>query len=126
MTLLLDKIGLYTDLYELTMAQGYFYTGKNNNVTTFDYFFRTNPFKGGFTVFAGLADFLELLAQFTYSESDIQYLKTQGFKPDFLDFLRDFRFSGNILSAAEGEIVFPNEPVLRRTKPKSRIYNRKA
>lgn len=113
MSVIKNKIGLYTDFYELTMAQGYFYCGKKNQQASFNYFFRTNPFNGGFTVFAGLDDFLELLSHFTYSNSDIQYLIEQGFKPEFLDYLKDFRFTGNILSVIEGEIVFPNEPVLR-------------
>lgn len=113
MKLLNEKFGLYTDFYELTMAEGYFYCGKKNQQVSFNYFFRTNPFKGGFTVFAGLADFLNLLTHFSYSKSDIQYLKEQGFKSEFLEYLENFRFSGNILSVNEGEIVFPNEPVLR-------------
>lgn len=113
MKLLNEKFGLYTDFYELAMAEGYFYCGKKNQQVSFNYFFRTNPFKGGFTVFAGLADFLDLLTHFSYSKSDIQYLKEQGFKSEFLEYLENFRFSGNILSVNEGEIVFPNEPVLR-------------
>lgn len=113
MSIINTKIGLYTDYYELTMAQGYFYSGKKDDVTTFDYFFRNNPFGGGFTVFAGLADFLELLKNFSFDTSDIVYLKEQGLKPEFLDYLKDFRFSGTIFSMNEGEIVFPNEPILR-------------
>jgi nicotinate phosphoribosyltransferase len=113
MEVIKEKLGLYTDFYELAMAAGYLHCGKKNQKVSFNYFFRTNPFRGGFTVFAGLADFLELLKHFTYSDSDIQYLKEQGFKSEFLEYLKDFRFSGNILSVAEGEIVFPNEPVLR-------------
>ena len=113
MAVIKDQLGLYTDFYELAMAEGYLQCGKKDQQVSFNYFFRTNPFNGGFTVFAGLADFLELLADFKYSESDIQYLKEQGFKDEFLDYLRYFQFSGNILSVAEGEIVFPNEPVLR-------------
>lgn len=105
-------IGLYTDFYELTMAQGYFFCGKKDQQVTFDYFFRDNPFKGGFAVFAGLQDFIELLPQFTYSESDINYLKEQGLNSEFLEYLRSFRFSGDIFSVQEGEIVFPNEPLL--------------
>ena len=113
MSVIKEKIGLYTDFYELAMAEGYFYCGKKDQQATFNYFFRTNPFEGGFTVFAGLADFLELLGNFTYNKSDIRYLKELGFKPEFLTYLKDFRFSGNILSVTEGEIVFPNEPILR-------------
>lgn len=107
------KLGLYTDFYELTMAQGYFYSDKKNETATFDYFFRNNPYDGGFTVFAGLQDFVELLQDFLFGASDISYLKEQGFKPEFLDYLEEFRFSGNIFSMKEGEIVFPNEPILR-------------
>jgi len=107
-----QSFGLYTDFYELTMAQGYFYCGKKNDAASFDYFFRTNPYRGGFTVFAGLGDFIELLSVFTFSDSDIDYLKQQGFKPEFLHHLKNFKFSGNIYSVKEGELVFPNEPVL--------------
>lgn len=113
MSVIKEKIGLYTDYYELAMAEGYYYCGKINQHASFNYFFRTNPFNGGFTVFAGLDDFLDLLSHFTYSSSDIRYLKEQGFKQEFLEYLKDFRFSGNILSVSEGEIVFPNEPILR-------------
>ena len=113
MSIITSNLGLYTDFYELAMAQGYFYGGKKENTTTFDYYFRTNPFKGGFTVFAGLQDFLDLLSNFTYSSSDIEYLREQNFKPEFLDYLSNFKFSGTILSAQEGEIVFPNEPIVQ-------------
>jgi nicotinate phosphoribosyltransferase len=107
MQIISSSLGLYTDFYELTMAQGYFYHGKKNDTSTFDYFFRTNPYQGGFTVFAGLADFLDMLAQFQFSRSDIEYLRNQGFKSEFLTFLRDFQFTGTIFSVHEGEIVFP-------------------
>jgi len=106
-------LGLYTDFYELAMAQGYFYSGKKNENAVFDYFFRTNPYKGGYTVFAGLYDLLRLLKDFRYSDSDLNYLQEQGFKSGFLDYLKDFSFTGDIFSVAEGEIVFPNEPVAR-------------
>ena len=69
--------GLYTDFYELTMAQGYFYCGKKDDSATFNYFFRSNPFQGGFTVFAGLQDFLNMLSEYTFNESDIEYLEEQ-------------------------------------------------
>ena len=107
-----ETLGLYTDLYELTMAQGYFYCQKKDQQTSFDYYFRTNPYKGGFTVFAGLQDFIDALQEFTYSESDLEFLKVNGFKDEFLKYLRDFKFSGDIYSVKEGEIVFPNEPLL--------------
>lgn len=113
MSLFSKHWGLYTDFYELTMAQGYFYCEKKDETSTFNYFFRTNPFNGGFTVFAGLQDFLEMLSNYYFSPSDIEYLRGQGFKPEFLDYLQDFRFSGNIMSMQEGEIAFANEPVLQ-------------
>jgi nicotinate phosphoribosyltransferase len=113
MSILSNHWGLYTDLYELTMAQGYYYCGKKDESVTFNYFFRTNPFNGGFTVFAGLQDLLKMLSAYTFSKSDIQYLGEQGFQKEFLEYLGDFRFSGDIQSAAEGEIVFPNEPILQ-------------
>lgn len=113
MQLNINSLGLYTDFYELAMAQGYFFNEKKNQTATFDYFFRTNPFKNGFTVFAGLQDFLEMLSHFTYSKADIKYLKQQGFKREFLDNLSEFKFSGSIFSVSEGEIVFPNQPVVR-------------
>ena len=108
-----QHFGLYTDFYELTMAQGYYAVGKHHQHVAFDYYFRTNPFKGGFTVFAGLRDFLDMLESFTFSSSDIDFLQEQGLDQKFLDYLRDFRFKGTIYSMNEGEIAFPNEPVLR-------------
>jgi len=108
-----ETIGLYTDYYELSMAQGYFLAGKKDETTVFDYFYRTNPFEGGFLVFAGLADFLNSIKAFHYSEEDLRYLEKQGFKTDFIDYLKDFSFKGTIYSVREGELVFPNEPIVR-------------
>ena len=105
--------GLYTDFYELTMAQGYFACGKKDQRVSFDYYFRTNPYKSGFTIFAGLYDFIEHLQQFTYSDSDIEFLAGQGLNHEFMDYLRNFKFNGSIFSVREGEIVFPNEPLMR-------------
>ncbi|NQU54743.1 MAG: nicotinate phosphoribosyltransferase, partial [Bacteroidetes bacterium] len=113
MSIFENHLGLYTDFYELTMAQGYFFHGKKDEPVSFDYFFRTNPFKGGFTVFAGLRNILELLSKFTFSKTDIKFLREQGLKTEFLNYLKGFQFSGNIFSVNEGEIVFPNEPILR-------------
>ena len=108
-----DNIGLYLDYYELTMAQGYFLTGRGNIQANFDYFFRNNPFNSGYTVFAGLQDLLELITNFTYKDSAIDFLHKYGFKSEFLDYLKNFRFSGSIYSVLEGEIVFPYEPLIR-------------
>ncbi|GAB6281708.1 MAG: nicotinate phosphoribosyltransferase [Ignavibacterium sp.] len=107
------NLGLYLDYYELTMAQGYFLTGQGNLRANFDYFFRSNPFNSGYTIFAGLQDILELISNFKFNPDSIDYLYKQGFKNDFLDFLKDFNFTGNIYSVNEGEIVFPYEPIVR-------------
>lgn len=113
MDILNNHNGLYTDFYELTMAQGYFKAGMKEKKVVFDYNFRKNPFKGGYVVFAGLADLLESLKNFVYSQKDLEYLEQNGFHPDFLKYLENFKFSGTIKSVREGEIVFPASPVLR-------------
>lgn len=108
-----DHAALYTDYYELTMAQGYFLTGMAEKKACFDYFFRRLPYKGGYVVFAGLGDLLEILKEYSFGKEDIDYLRERGFKEDFLSYLRQFRFKGTLHSVKEGEIIFPNEPVLR-------------
>lgn len=110
---LYQHLGLYTDLYELTMAQGYYFAGKKKEPAAFDYFFRDNPYGGGYVIFAGLWDFLEALSHFQFSEADLNYLKNNGFKEEFLHFLSGFTFNGTINSVPEGEVVFPIEPVMR-------------
>ncbi|WP_299110356.1 nicotinate phosphoribosyltransferase [uncultured Winogradskyella sp.] len=102
----------YTDLYQITMAQVYFGT-KPDGRAVFDYYFRHNPFKSGYSIFAGLEDVLDILETLEFSSSDISYLKQKGFESDFLDYLKNFRFKGNIYSSKEGDIVFPNRPILQ-------------
>ncbi len=104
---------LYTDYYELTMAQGYFLSGMHEKKACFDYFFRKLPFKGGYVVFAGLQDLLDILQDYTFQEDDIEYLRQRGFKESFLTYLKHFKFRGTIHSVKEGEIIFPNEPAVR-------------
>ena len=112
--LLPEKLtGLYTDYYELTMAQGYFLNGMKNDKAVFDYFFRKNPFENGFTVFAGLSDLLDAIEKFRFTDESLAYLKKMNFDKKFLDYLANFNFQGDIFSVKEGEIIFPNEPVLR-------------
>ncbi|MCB2196731.1 MAG: nicotinate phosphoribosyltransferase [Bacteroidetes bacterium] len=107
------NIGLYTDHYELTMAQGYFLSGLHEKTASFDYFFRKNPYNGGFVIFAGLSDLLNLILSYQFSDEDCNYLKSIGFNHTFIQYLKNFRFTGSIYSVREGELVFPNEPVLR-------------
>lgn len=114
---ILERPGLYTDLYELTMAQGYYLSGRSEERATFDYFFRDNPFDGGYVVFAGLGELLETLESLQFHQDELEYLREQGFNSDFLGWLKDFRFRGDILAAREGEIVFPVEPTVRVNAP---------
>ncbi len=104
---------LYTDLYQLTMAQAYFMSQKSDMPASFDYFFRKAPFKGGYLVFAGLQDLLELIIELKFEKEDIDFLFKSGFHSDFLEYLKSFSFSGDIYSVEEGDVVFPFEPILR-------------
>ncbi|MCD6201058.1 MAG: nicotinate phosphoribosyltransferase [Bacteroidales bacterium] len=105
--------GLYTDFYELTMIQGYFLEGKKEEKAVFDYFFRSNPYHGGYVIFAGLENLLYLLNHYIFTPESLDYLAHQGFRDEFLKYLADFRFRGDLWSVREGEIVFPNEPIVR-------------
>jgi nicotinate phosphoribosyltransferase len=111
---------LLTDLYELTMAAGYFERGKASETATFDLYFRRNPFKGGFSIAAGLENAVRAVIDARFSDEDISYLRTmtspQGspvFSDKFLRYLSTCRFSGNIRAVPEGTVVFPNEPLLQ-------------
>lgn len=106
-------IGLYTDFYELTMAQGYFLDGRQDETACFDYFFRKNPFNGGYVIFAGISDLVDLLQELHFDKDDLDYLSAQGFRQSFIEYLKNFRFRAEVLAAREGEIVFPFEPVVR-------------
>ena len=109
----IDKPAIFTDFYELTMAQGYFLSGVHQKQANFDYFFRKQPFDGGYTVFAGLSDLLKTLENYSFSKDELDFLKSKGFKKPFLDYLAGFRFKGIIYAAKEGELTFPVLPVIR-------------
>lgn len=104
---------LYTDFYELTMAQGYFLSGRKDEQACFNYFFRSNPFEGGYVIFAGLSDFVEILENYRFHEEELEFLEQQGFNQEFLNYLRDFQFQVNISAVREGEVIFPKEPILQ-------------
>jgi nicotinate phosphoribosyltransferase len=104
---------LLTDFYELTMSQGCFLEKKNPAVV-FDMFYRSQPFNGGFAVFCGLNDLIDIIEDFHFSPDDIEYLRsTDMFKEEFLIFLSTFKFSGNIYAMDEGTVIFPGEPLIR-------------
>lgn len=105
--------GTYTDLYQIAMGQAYFLGGERDLHANFDYFFRKAPNDGGYTVFAGLADALEMLHDLRFSAEDIEYLTSLGFDADYLSYLKQLRFRGTIHGVREGEIIFPTAPVLR-------------
>jgi len=111
--LMLNITGTYTDKYELVMGQAFFMTGRMDQHAVFDYFYRKAPFNGGYAVFAGLLDLLKILEGFHFEKDDLEYLKAQGFHDDYLNYLKKFRFTGNIYASKEGEIVFPACPILR-------------
>ncbi len=104
--------GIYTDFYQLAMAQSYFLTRQHQQKVAFDYFFRTLPYQGGYVIFAGLADVLKSIQHLHFSAEEIDYLREYGFKEHFLKHLENFRFTGNISAPKEGDVVFPNEPIL--------------
>jgi nicotinate phosphoribosyltransferase len=109
---------LFADLYELTMIQGYFRAGMHRRTACFELFFRANPFGGGYAVAAGLHDALDFLARLHFPDEDRHYLRGRGlFGDDFLSYLKDFRFTGDVDALPEGTPVFPLEPVMRVTGP---------
>ena len=109
----LQRSALFTDFYELTMAQGYWEKNKNSTAV-FDMFFRCQPFGGGFSIFAGLQSLLETLENFSFSAEDLDYLRSLNFfEDDFLEYLKNFKFSGDLYAMQEGSVIFPEEPVLR-------------
>ena len=111
------NLTLLTDLYELTMMQGYFKSGRNQRVV-FDAFYRTNPCGGGYAIAAGLEQVIEYIKNLRFSAEDIDYLRTLGiFDEDFLTYLADFKFSGDIYAIPEGTVVFPREPLVKVVAP---------
>ncbi len=112
MSVLEKHSGLYTDMYQLSMAQAYFLDGRKDDSAAFYYFYRKNPFDGAYVVFAGLHDVLQILEGLSFEEEDIEFLRENGFDKNFLEYLKDFRYRADVFSAKEGEIVFANMPIV--------------
>ncbi len=111
------NLTLLTDLYELTMMQGYF-KNQNHDVVVFDAFYRTNPCDGGYAVCAGLAQVIDYIEHLHFDADDIRYLKSLGiFDDDFLTYLSGFHFSGDIYAVPEGSVIFPREPLIKVVAP---------
>ncbi len=112
-----QNLTLLTDLYELTMMQGYYETQENETVI-FDVFFRENPNKGGYSIMAGLEQVIEYIKNLNFSYDDVDYFRKLGiFSEDFLQYLSGFHFSGSIYAIPEGTIIFPKEPLLKVIAP---------
>ncbi len=105
---------MLTDLYQLTMMQGYLVNGYQNKEAVFDVFFRSLPFKGGYALAAGLEQVVEYIENLTFQEDDLVYLRSLNqFSEEFLEELSNFRFTGDIDAIPEGTLVFPYEPLIR-------------
>jgi nicotinate phosphoribosyltransferase len=111
------NLTLLTDLYELTMMQGYF-KNNNQNVVVFDAFYRNNPCDGGYAICAGLEQVIDYIENLHFDADDINYLRSLGiFADDFLDYLSSFHFSGDIYAVPEGSLIFPREPLVKVIAP---------
>ena len=111
------NLTLLTDLYQLTMMQGYF-KNNNNDTVVFDAFYRTNPSGNGFAIAAGLEQVIDYLKNLRFSPEDIEYLRgLHIFDEDFLEYLADFKFTGSVYAIPEGTVIFPREPLVKVIAP---------
>lgn len=113
-----NKLSLVTDFYELTMSNGYFENNMQDTIAYFDVFFRQIPDNGGYAICAGLEQVIDYVKNLKFEEEDIIYLKSLNkFSNNFLNYLRSFKFSGDIWAIPEGTVVFPNEPLITVRAP---------
>ncbi len=111
------NLSLLTDLYELTMMQGY-YKNKTDEVVVFDMFYRNNPSKSGYAIACGLEQVIDYIKNLNFSYDDIDYLRSLNlFEEDFLKYLGSFHFTGDIYAVEEGTVVFPREPLVKVIAP---------
>ena len=112
------NLTMLCDFYELTMANGYFRQGYQDRMCYFDVFFRRVPDGGGFAIAAGLEQLIDYIKHLRFGEEDLQYLRDRKmFTEEFLSFLKDFRFTGDIWAVPEGTPIFPNEPIITVRAP---------
>lgn len=113
-----QNLTLLTDLYELTMMQGYFRNKAQNETVIFDAFYRNNPGDGGYAIACGLEQVIQYVRELHFSPEDIEYLRSLHiFDEDFLAYLADFHFSGDIYAIPEGTVIFPREPLVKVVAP---------
>lgn len=112
------NLTMLMDFYELTMSNGYFVKGLKDQKVVFDMFYRKNPDNGGFVIFAGLEQFIKYVQNLSFSDNDIEYLRSKRiFNEEFLDYLRNFKFTGDIYAVPEGTVVYPNTPLVTVVAP---------
>ena len=112
------NLSMISDFYEFTMANGYFNNGMKDTIAVFDAFYRSNPDEAGYSIFAGLNDIIDFIENLHFSKEDIEYLRSSGnFTDDFLDYLADFKFTGDVWAFPEGSVMFPNEPIITVKAP---------
>ena len=112
------NLKILTDLYQLTMLNGYFEKNIHKDIVIFDMFFRKNACNGGYTIICGIEQLVEYINNLHFSDDDLEYLKSLGlFSDKFLDFLKDFKFTGDIYAVEEGTIMFPKEPIITVKAP---------
>lgn len=108
---------MLTDQYELNMANSYFESGMKDTVGVFDVFFRKVPSNGGYALMAGVDKVIEYINNLKFSDNDLAYFKSLGYGEEFINYLKDFKFTGNIYAIPDGTPVFPNEPILTVEAP---------
>ena len=112
------NLTMLMDFYELTMSNGYFVKGLKDQKVVFDMFYRKNPDNGGFVIFAGLEQFVKYVQDLSFTDDDIEYLRSKKlFCEEFLEYLRNFKFKGDIYAVEEGTVVYPNTPLVTVVAP---------
>lgn len=112
------NLTMVMDFYEMTMSNGYFKDGVKDTKVAFDVFYRKNPDNGGFAIFAGLEQIVDYIENLSFSDEDIEYLSEQNmFSEEFLKYLKEFEFTGDIYAFPEGTVMYPNEPVITVVAP---------
>lgn len=112
------NLTMLSDFYEFTMANGYYENGMKETTAVFDAFYRKNPDGGGYAIFAGLNDIISYIKNLSFSDEDIEYFKSQGdFSEGFLEYLRNFKFTGDVYAFPEGSVMFPGEPIVTVKAP---------
>ena len=112
------NLSMVMDFYELTMSNGYFDHQNRDEQVVFDVFYRANPDNGGYSIFAGLEQIVQYIQNLHFSKEDIDYFRKQNiFREDFLQYLEDFHFTGDMYALSEGTVMYPNEPVLTVVAP---------